>query len=119
MAWDGLGTFVRALEERAELVRIRKRVDPKLEVAAIADRVMKSGGPALLFENVGGSPFPLLVNAYGSRRRMSLALGVSDLEARVDAPPDPDELSLRLERVDERAGAVIRHGPAPRHNVSN
>ena len=67
---------VRALEQRAELVRIRKRVDPNLEVSAIADRVMKSGGPALLFEDVGGSPFPLLINAYGSRRRMSMAMTI-------------------------------------------
>jgi 4-hydroxy-3-polyprenylbenzoate decarboxylase len=79
MAWDGLGTFVRALEERAELVRIRTRVDPNLEVSAIADRVMKAGGPALLFEDVAGSSYPLLINAYGSRRRMSMALGVEDL----------------------------------------
>src|SRR6516164_1506522 len=75
-----MGAFVRALEQRSELVRVRRRVDPHLEVSAIADRVMKSGGPALLFEDVGGSSFPLLINAYGSRRRMSLALGVEDLE---------------------------------------
>jgi 4-hydroxy-3-polyprenylbenzoate decarboxylase len=80
MAWDGMGAFVHALEQRSELVRISRRVDPKLEVSAIADRVMKAGGPALLFENVGGSPFPLLINAFGSRARMSLALGVDDIE---------------------------------------
>src|ERR1700744_650006 len=88
MAWDGLGTFVRALEERAELVRIRRRVHPNLEVSAIADRVMKSGGPALLFENVAGSAFPLLINAYGSRRRMAMALGVEDLEEHARAIAD-------------------------------
>jgi len=80
LAWDGMAAFVRGLEERDEVVRVTRRVDPRLEVAAIADRVMKSGGPALLFQNVGGSPFPLLINAFGSRRRMSLALGVDDLE---------------------------------------
>jgi 4-hydroxy-3-polyprenylbenzoate decarboxylase len=80
MAWDGMSAFVRALGQRGELVRIRQRVDPHLEVAAIADRVMKAGGPALLFEDVGGSRFPLLINAFGSRRRMSMALGVDDLE---------------------------------------
>jgi 4-hydroxy-3-polyprenylbenzoate decarboxylase len=80
MAWDGLGAFVRALEERGELVRVSRPLDARLEVAAIADRVMKTGGPALLFESVSGSSFPLLINAYGSRRRMSLALGVDDLE---------------------------------------
>jgi 4-hydroxy-3-polyprenylbenzoate decarboxylase len=80
MAWDGMSAFVRALEERGELTRVRRRVDPYLEVAALADRVMKAGGPALLFEDVGGSRFPLLINTFGSRRRMSLALGVEDLE---------------------------------------
>jgi 4-hydroxy-3-polyprenylbenzoate decarboxylase len=88
MAWDGMGAFVRALEERAELVRVPRRVDPRLEVSAIADRVMKSAGPALLFENVAGSAFPLLINAYGSRRRMSLALGVEDLEEHARAIAD-------------------------------
>ena len=80
MTYDGMADFVTALEKRAELVRIRRSVDPFLEVSAIANRVMKAGGPALLFERVGSSPYPLSINAYGSRARMSLALGVSDLE---------------------------------------
>jgi 4-hydroxy-3-polyprenylbenzoate decarboxylase len=80
MAWDGTAAFVRALEERGELVHIRSRVDPHLEVSAIADRAMKSGGPALLFHDLGGSRFPLIINTFGSRSRMSLALGVDDLE---------------------------------------
>jgi 4-hydroxy-3-polyprenylbenzoate decarboxylase len=81
MAWDGMDAFARALEQRSALARVRRRVDPRLEVSAIADRVMKAAGPALLFEDVGGSRFPLLINAFGSRSRMSLALGVDDLEA--------------------------------------
>jgi len=88
MAWDGMDAFVRALEARAELVRIRRRVDADLEVAAIADRVMKAGGPALLFEDVSGSRFPCLVNAFGSRSRMSLALGVADFEEHARAIAD-------------------------------
>ena len=80
MAWDGMGAFVRALEQRGELRRVRKRLDVRLDIAAVADRVMKSGGPALLFEDASGSRFPLLINAFGSRSRMSLALGVDDLE---------------------------------------
>jgi 4-hydroxy-3-polyprenylbenzoate decarboxylase len=80
MAYDGMAEFVSALEKRGELVRVASRVDPHLEVSAIADRVMKEGGPALLFTDVAGARFPLLINAYGSRSRMSLALGVSDLE---------------------------------------
>ena len=69
MAWDGMSTFVRALEERGELLRVRRPVDARFEIAAIADRVMKAGGPALLFESVPGARFPLLINAFGSRRR--------------------------------------------------
>jgi 4-hydroxy-3-polyprenylbenzoate decarboxylase len=80
MAWNGMAAFARALESRVDVVRIRRRIDPRLEVSAIADRVMKAGGPALLFEDVGGSRFPLLINAFGSRGRMSLALGVDDIE---------------------------------------
>jgi 4-hydroxy-3-polyprenylbenzoate decarboxylase len=80
MAYDGMAEFVTALERRGELVRVSRPVSARLEVAAIADRVMKSGGPALLFERVDASPFPLLINAYGSRARMSMALGVADLE---------------------------------------
>src|SRR5579862_5296702 len=112
MAWDGMGAFVRALEQRSELVRIRRRVDPRLEVSAIADRVMKAGGPALLFEDVAGSSFPLLINAYGSRRRMSLALGVEDLEeharaiaelVHTKAPSSPRELAQLARKLPELA----------------
>ncbi len=80
MAYDGMAEFVSALEGRGELVRVRQPVSPVLEVSAIADRVMKAGGPALLFEQVGDARFPLLINAFGSRARMSLALGVDDIE---------------------------------------
>ena len=77
---DGLREFVRLLEERGELRRIRQEVDPFLEVTEISQRVMRAGGPALLFERVKGSRFPLLINTYATRRRMSWALGVADLE---------------------------------------
>ena len=80
MAYDGLRSFVETLEREGELVRVTREVDPYLELAEIADRTMKAGGPALFFENVKGSTFPLLINAYGSRKRMSRALGVDDLE---------------------------------------
>jgi 4-hydroxy-3-polyprenylbenzoate decarboxylase len=85
MAWDGTAAFVRALEERGELIHVRRPMDPRLEVCAIADRAMKAGGPALLFHDVGGSRFPLVINAFGSRARMSLALGVDDLERHASA----------------------------------
>ncbi len=110
MAYDGMNAFVRALEAKGSLVRIRREVDPYLEVAAIADRAMKTEGPALLFERVRGSRFPLLINAYGSRARMSAALGVEDLEAhalaieelvKMKAPSSARELASLARKLPE------------------
>jgi 4-hydroxy-3-polyprenylbenzoate decarboxylase len=80
MAYKNLHEFVNALEREGELIRIKSYVNPHLEIAEITDRISKSekGGKALLFENTGYG-FPVLMNAYGSEKRMCLALGVSDL----------------------------------------
>ena len=82
MAYDSLQEFVAKLDAAGELKRIGVEADPVLEITAIADREMKSpdGGKALLFEKCRGAKFPLLINAYGSTKRMALALGVSDVE---------------------------------------
>jgi len=82
MAYDSLRDFVSALDAAGELKRIPVEVDPVLEITEIADREMKSagGGKALLFEKCKGSRYPLLINAYGSTKRMALALGVGDVE---------------------------------------
>lgn len=80
MAYKDLHEFVKALEEMGDLHRITAQVDPELEITEITDRVSKTGGPALLFENVKGSAMPLLINAYGSRERMALSLQVEDLD---------------------------------------
>jgi 4-hydroxy-3-polyprenylbenzoate decarboxylase len=79
MAYNSLQEFVQVLEREGELKRIAHPVKPELEIAEIADRVMKRGGPALLFENVVGKTIPVLINAFGSARRMALALGVKDV----------------------------------------
>src|SRR5947208_6878075 len=81
MAFNNLGEFLRALESAGELVRIKTFVDPKLEIAEITDRISKtaSRNKALLFENTGYD-FPVLMNAYGSDKRMCLALGVQHLD---------------------------------------
>jgi len=81
MAWKNQEQFIDALDKAGELVRIKTYVNPKLEIAEITDRVSKSGngGKALLFENTGYD-FPVLMNAYGSEKRMCLALGVSQLD---------------------------------------
>ena len=81
MAYKNQQEFIQALEKAGELVRIKNFVDPKLEIAEITDRISKSGngGKALLFENTG-TDFPVLMNAYGSEKRMCMALGVEHLD---------------------------------------
>ena len=80
MPYYSLTDFVQVLEREGELKRITHPVKAELEITEIADRVMKSGGPALLFENVVGKQIPVLINAFGSPQRMALALGVADIE---------------------------------------
>jgi len=80
MPYYSLADFVQDLERKGELKRITHPVKVELEITEIADRVMKSGGPALLFENVVGKQVPVLINAFGSAQRMALALGVADIE---------------------------------------
>ena len=81
MAYKNLQQFIETLEKEGELVRIKEYVDPKLEIAEITDRISKTpgGGKALLFENTGYD-FPVLMNAYGSEKRMCLALSVAHLD---------------------------------------
>jgi 4-hydroxy-3-polyprenylbenzoate decarboxylase len=80
MAYKNLQEFIEVLEKENELFRIKEYVNPHLEIAEITDRISKSkdGGKALLFENTGYD-FPVLMNGYGSDKRMCLALGVNDL----------------------------------------
>ncbi len=78
--WRNLGAYLKALEARGELRRIPVPVSPELEAAEIADRMVKMGGPALLFERVEGRDFPLVMGLFGTRERTALALGVKDLE---------------------------------------
>ncbi len=90
MAYDDLREWISALEHAGELKRIGTEVDPILEITEITDRASKFGyggrpgkvgGPALLFENLKGHPGArLLINQYGSPRRMNLALGVESLD---------------------------------------
>ena len=88
MPIDTLSQFVQALDDAGELVRVREPVSVNLEITEIADRMMKQpgGGKALLFEqpvlmNGARSAFPIGINLFGSMRRMSMALGVDELDA--------------------------------------
>ena len=80
MAYKSLSHFIDALESAGELVRIKAFVSPYLEITEITDRVSKNNGKALLFEN-NGTGFPVLINAFGSEKRMCMALEVDNLDA--------------------------------------
>ena len=80
MAYRDFQEFLLRLEQEGELKRIRYPLDPYLEITEVADRVMKSGGPALLIERPKGYYIAVAINTMGSKRRMSLALGVDDYE---------------------------------------
>lgn len=95
MSYSSLRDFIHTLDSRGELIWIKEHVSPYLEITEITDRLSKHGGKAILFEN-NGTEFPLLINAYGSEKRMCLALGVEDLE-------DPAKAILEL------AGSVMAH----------
>jgi len=114
--YPDLRSFVNALEAAGELVRIKTPVSAVCEIAEIADRVSKSaapsgpsertkasdplhadrGGPALLFENVEGSDIPVLINAYGSYRRMEMALGAAEGSGRWPGGPGFDAVGALI-----------------------
>jgi 4-hydroxy-3-polyprenylbenzoate decarboxylase len=92
VAFRNLAEFLRALEADGDLVRVRREVSPRLEIAEIADRAVKGDGPALLFENVSGSSMPVAINLFASRRRTLRALGIGSWEewdARLEPLLDP------------------------------
>ena len=80
MKFKDLREFVAFLEEKGELRRIRTPVSWDLEITEIADRTVKSGGPALLFEQVTGYDIPVLINMYGTHQRTAWALGVDNVD---------------------------------------
>jgi 4-hydroxy-3-polyprenylbenzoate decarboxylase len=84
-----LRAYLEALEKRGELRRVKVPVSSELEITEIADRMVKSGGPALLFERVVGRDFPVAIGLFGTRARTAFALGVEDL----------DELAQKVERL--------------------
>src|SRR5438105_13412942 len=110
MAYRDLRDWIAALDRAGELKRVRAEVDPILEITEITDRVSKSGrgtakagGPALLFENVKGhAGVPLLINQFGSARRMQMALEVDSLDevaARIHAFMDVKSPQGLLDKI--------------------
>jgi len=78
MIYRDLRDFITQLETMGELKRIAVEVDPKLEMTEIADRVLRAGGPALLFENPKGGTMPVLANLFGTVKRVALGMGEDD-----------------------------------------
>jgi 4-hydroxy-3-polyprenylbenzoate decarboxylase len=76
-----LRDFIDELEKRGLLVRIKEPVDPKLEMTEIADRTLRGGGPALLFENPVGFDMPVLANLFGTEERVAMGMGAESLGA--------------------------------------
>jgi 4-hydroxy-3-polyprenylbenzoate decarboxylase len=118
------------LEQRGELVRISTEVDPVLEMTEIADRTLRAGGPALLFENPKGHTIPVLVNLFGTQRRVALGMGRENIAALREVgellaylrQPDPPK-GMRdawskapvLKQVLNMAPKLIRNPPCQYH----
>ncbi|MEL7449531.1 MAG: UbiD family decarboxylase, partial [Pseudomonadota bacterium] len=81
MEYKDLRDFISRLEAMGELKRIATPVDPKLQMTEISDRVLRAGGPALLFENPVGSDIPVLANLFGTPKRVALGMGADSVEA--------------------------------------
>ena len=96
MAFHDLRDFLALLEQRGQLQRIAAPVSAELEITEIADRAVKAGGPALLFEHVRGYEMPVVINLFGTEERMAWALGVGNL----------NELG---ERINERQEELRAH----------
>ncbi|MFH1999369.1 MAG: menaquinone biosynthesis decarboxylase [Planctomycetota bacterium] len=80
MTFKDIREWIAGLEEAGELRRIQEPLSPDLEITEVSDRAIKAEGPALLFENPAGFNMPVLMNAFGSFRRMSMVLGVEKLD---------------------------------------
>lgn len=81
MAYADLREFIKVLEKKGELKRIKQAIDPNLEMTEISDRVLKKGGPALLFENPKGFNMPVLCNLYGTEKRVAMGMGQTSTES--------------------------------------
>ena len=81
MKYEDLRDFIKQLEKKGELKRISYPVNPHLEMTEIADRVLRAGGPALLFENPIGYDMPVLANLFGTPKRVAMGMGEESVTA--------------------------------------
>jgi 4-hydroxy-3-polyprenylbenzoate decarboxylase len=108
MNYNDLRDFIDQLEEIGELKRISVEVDPHLEITEICDRTLRMGGPALLFEKVKGSNYPLLGNLFGTERRVALGMGresvaelreVGEILSQLKEPEPPKGMKDAWEKI--------------------
>jgi 4-hydroxy-3-polyprenylbenzoate decarboxylase len=128
--YTDLRDFIAELEKRGELVRVKTEVDPILEMTEIADRTLRAGGPALLFENPKGYNTPVLANLFGTEQRVALGMGAQDINAlreigeilaylrQPDVPKGMRDLwdkAPLLKQVLNMAPKVVRNPPCQYH----
>mgnify|MGYP000227003080 FL=1 len=134
MSYKDLREFIAALESKGDLVRITQPIDPYLEMTEIADRTLKQGGPALLFENPTQGKMPVLANLFGTQERVAMGMGAESVAALREVgeilaylrQPDPpkgfkdawDKAPI-LKQVLNMAPKVIRNGECQRHAKFN
>src|SRR5690606_26496722 len=108
MAYRDLRDFLGQLEARGDLRRIGVEIDPRLEMTELCDRVLRKGGPALLFERVKGHSMPVLGNLFGTPQRVALGMGRSsigelrglgELLAQIREPEPPRDLREAWEKL--------------------
>lgn len=108
MKYKDLRDFIAQLEKQGELKRITVEVDPVLEMTVICDRVLKQGGPAILFENPKGSNIPVLANLFGTPKRVAMGMGakevselrgIGELLAYLKEPEPPKGMKDALEKL--------------------
>ena len=130
MKYKDLRDFIDFLEQRGELIRISEPVDPKLEMTEICDRVLRKGGPAIIFENPIGFNTPVLANLFGTEQRVALGMGQESIEKLRDVgellaylrQPDPpkglkdawDKLPV-LKQVLNMAPKELKNAPCQFH----
>jgi 4-hydroxy-3-polyprenylbenzoate decarboxylase len=101
MAYSGLNSFISDLEKDNEILRIKTYIDPLLEITEINDRIVKSEGKALLFENTG-TDFPVLINAFGSEKRMAMSIGRENLD---DVAEDIESV---IKKISDSSGTFLK-----------
>jgi 4-hydroxy-3-polyprenylbenzoate decarboxylase len=118
MIFSDLRDFLNTLEQKGLLKKVKGEVDSHLEIAEIMDRLVQSGGPAVLFENVKGTDMPVVANLYGTRERVTLGLGIEEGElkqlaefiAMLQRPKPPEGLWDAVKKI-PFFGKMLTLGP--------